>query len=241
MTLAEIINKRRTIRKFDTNHDFDHSAVTKSLELTMLAPNSSNLQTWEFYRIRDKNKIKELVPLCLNQNAARTASELVVFVSRKDLWKKRIQWHLDNIKYEQSQGSGDEKKHQKGIRYYSQSIPFLYKKGWANLYNIIRWSYLFYKHIRGKYLINWVTANDTRVVSHKSIGIAAGYFMLSMTDLGYDTCPMEGIDEIKIKKNLALPRTCEISMIIACGKGLPEGLYYERKRIPYDQVVFEIK
>jgi len=29
-------------------------------------------------------------------------------------------------------------------------------------------------------------------------------------------------------------------MIIACGKGLPEGIYYERKRLPYDEVVFEI-
>ena len=64
--------------------------------------------------------------------------------------------------------------------------------------------------------------------------------MLCMTDQCYDTCPMEGIDEIKIKKHLHLPASSEISMIIACGKGLPEGIYYERKRLPYDEVVFEI-
>jgi len=240
MTLAEIINKRRSIRKFDINHDFDHAVVTKSLELTLLSPNSSNLQTWEFYRIKDKNKIKSLVPLCLNQNAARTASELVVFVSRKDLWKKRADLHLNTILNEQAQGLGDEKKHQKGIRYYKKSIPFLYKAGWLHVFTVIRWAHLVYQHIRGKYLINWVTSSDTRVVSHKSIGIAAGYFMLCMTDQGYDTCPMEGIDEIKIKKLLHLPSSSEISMIIACGKGLPEGIYYERKRLPYDEVVFEI-
>lgn len=228
------------MRKFDATHDFNHSTVTKSLELAMLAANSSNLQTWEFYRIKDKDKIKRMVPLCLNQNAARTASELVLFVSRKDLWKKRAEWHLNNIKYEQSHGLGDEKKHQKGIRYYKKSIPYLYRQGWLNTFNMVRWFYLLYTHIRRKYFINWVTANDTRMVSHKSIGLAAGYFMLSMTDLGYDTCPMEGIDETKIKSHLHLPKSCEISMIIACGKGLPEGIYYDRKRLPYDEVVFDL-
>lgn len=241
MTLTEIIHSRRSMRKFDIHHMFDHSKVTKSLELTVLAANSSNLQTWEFYRIKNKEKIKSLVPLCLNQNAVRTASELVVFVSRKDLWQKRCKWHLNNIKEDMKQGLGDPEKQKKGIRYYKQSIPFLYKDDFLGLNNIKRWAYKQYMHIKGKYTINWVSQQDLRVVSHKTLGIAAAHFMLAMTDQGYDTCPMEGIDEKKIRNFLMLPTYSEISMIIACGKGTPEGIYYDRKRLEMNEVVFEIQ
>ena len=57
------------------------------LELTVLAPNSSNLQPWEFYWVRDKVKKEKLVNYCLGQPAASTAQELVVAVARPDYWK----------------------------------------------------------------------------------------------------------------------------------------------------------
>ena len=240
MTLTEIIHHRRSVRKFDTEFPFDHSAVTKALELAILAPNSSNLQTWEFYRLKDKNKIKQLLPLCLKQNAARSASELVLFVSRKDKWKSRCAWHLDNIHRDMKENRGDEIKHKKGIRYYGTSIPYLYKSDFFGVHTLIRKIILLFKHITNKPFLNWTTTSDTRVVAHKSLALAAAHFMLSMTEQGYDTCPMEGFDEYKVKRYLNLPDAAEIGMIVACGKGLPEGVYYDRRRIALDQLVFEL-
>ncbi len=240
MTLSEIIEKRRSIRKFDTNQTFDHHTVTKALELALLAPNSSNLQTWEFYRIRSKDKIAALVPFCLKQNAARSASELVLFVSRKDKWRERCAWHLKHIHLQIDSNLGDVKKHQKGLRYYGRSMPYFYRTDVFGIHTLIRTLNLWIHDLRNIPFLRWVSSRDTRVVSNKSIALAAENFMLSMTDQGYDTCPMEGFDGKKVKKLLGLPSVIDISMIVACGKGLPEGIYYDRQRLDYKEVVFEL-
>ena len=38
--------------------------------------------------------------------------------------------------------------------------------------------------------------------------------MISMAALGYDTCPMEGFDSVRLKSLLKLPKSAEISMVI---------------------------
>ena len=64
--------------------------------------------------------------------------------------------------------------------------------------------------------------------------------MLSIKAEGYDTCPMEGHDSVRLKKYLKLPKAAEISMVIGVGKGVPEGIYGERFRIPNEEVIFEV-
>ena len=78
--------------------------------------------------------------------------------------------------------------------------------------------------------------SDMRVVAHKSAGLAAQTFMLSMAAENYDTCPMEGSDTLRIKKILKLPSRSEINMVISCGIRKPEGVYGERFRIPFESI-----
>ena len=47
--------------------------------------------------------------------------------------------------------------------------------------------------------------------------------MISMAGFGYDTCPMEGFDSLKLKKLLKLNSKSEINMVIGCGIRLKEG------------------
>jgi nitroreductase len=75
-----------------------------------------------------------------------------------------------------------------------------------------------------------------RIVAHKSAGLAAQTFMLSMASEGYDTCPMEGIDTLRIKKLLKLPFSTEINMVISCGIRTSNGIYGNRFRIPFNEV-----
>jgi nitroreductase len=42
---------------------------------------------------------------------------------------------------------------------------------------------------------------------------------------GFDSCPMEGIDQKRVKKLLALPRDAQIPMVIGVGKRAPNGVY----------------
>ena len=75
-----------------------------------------------------------------------------------------------------------------------------------------------------------------RIVAHKSAGLAAQTFMLGMAAEGYDTCPMEGFDSLRVKKILNLPFGSEINMIISCGIRKPEGVYGDRYRVPFEEV-----
>jgi nitroreductase len=41
-----------------------------------------------------------------------------------------------------------------------------------------------------------------RIVAQKSAALAAQNFMISMAAVNYDTCPMEGFDSLRVKKNI---------------------------------------
>lgn len=51
MNLEEVLNFRRSVRRYDKNKPIDPEKVKHCLELATLAPNSSNMQLWEFYQI----------------------------------------------------------------------------------------------------------------------------------------------------------------------------------------------
>lgn len=59
-----------------------------------------------------------------------------------------------------------------------------------------------------------------RIIVQKSCALAAQTFMLSIAAEGYHTCPMEGFDEVRVRKALNLPRIAEINMVVAVGKVL---------------------
>ena len=82
--------------------------------------------------------------------------------------------------------------------------------------------------------------SDMRIIAHKSAGLAAQNFMVSMASLNYDTCPMEGFDSLWVKKILHLPSSSEINMLIGCGIREENGVYGERFRIPFEEVYFKL-
>ena len=49
--VSEAIEYRRSVRIFDYKKDIDSALVKKCFEQAILAPNSSNLQLWEFYHV----------------------------------------------------------------------------------------------------------------------------------------------------------------------------------------------
>jgi len=57
-----------------------------------------------------------------------------------------------------------------------------------------------------------------------------------MAAIGYDTCPMEGSDTLRVRHLLDLPRGSEINMIISCGLRDKKGIYGPRFRVPFETV-----
>jgi len=232
-TVSEALAHRRSVRVFDPEKPIETKKVKYCLEQASLAPNSSNLQLWEFYHITGL-EMKKLVAInCYDQPAAKTAQELVIPVVRLDLWQSRIKSNIEFIR-SNVKNTEDEKKIKGALTYYEKIIPQLYKGSWY-LLGLLHKIKVIFDGIR-KVTYREVTSADLRVVGHKSTALAAQTFMVSMAAHGYDTCPMEGFDSKRLKKLLNLPSGAQISMVIGCGIRKPEGLYGKRFRIPFNEV-----
>ncbi|MFT6698894.1 MAG: nitroreductase [Porticoccaceae bacterium] len=240
-TVSEAIHYRRSVRVYDAKKSIDKNIVKKCIEQAALAPNSSNMQLWEFYHITSKDIIDKIAPFCFNQNAARTAQQLVMFVSRKDLWKKRAKANLSFM--DATFGANNPKEAQSSREkvarnYYGKIIPFAYVD-FLGILGFLKYILILVIGIF-KPIYREVRKSDMRIVAHKTCGLAAENFMISMAAEGYDTCPMEGSDTWRVKKLLGLPFGSEINMIVSCGIRKPEGVYGERFRIPFSEVYKEV-
>jgi len=239
-TVSEAISYRRSVRIYDPEKPIDSAIVKKCIQQAALAPNSSNLQLWEFYHITSKETIQKMAPYCFNQNAARTAQQLVVFVTRKDLWRKRAKANLQMIdsifppKPKKEQSSREKVSR----NYYGKLIPFTYSD-FLGIFGLLKYLVIL---VTGLFrpIYREVRKSDMRVVVHKTCALAAENFMISMAAEGYDTCPMEGSDTWRVKRLLGLPLGAEINMIVSCGIRKPEGVYGERFRVPFEEVYKEI-
>jgi nitroreductase len=232
----KIIEFRRSNRSFDPAIPVPNEIIRLSLERAILSPNSSNMQLWEFYWISSQEALQEMIPLCLCQQAAKTAQQMVVFVTRKDKWRDRANWNLDRIR---ETIKGEPNRLQKGgLNYYGKIMPLLYRSDPFGFFSFIRRSISFFMGLRKPFFRTGGSANQ-RITVHKSCALAAQTFMLSIAAEGFHSCPMEGFDEKRVKRALKLPRGAEINMIISVGKGTEEGIWGERHRVPFEEVVFK--
>jgi nitroreductase len=227
----KIVEFRRSNRVFDANTEVPDEVIQRSLERAMLSPNSSNMQLWEFDWIKSEPVFKEMIPLCLNQQAAKTAKQMVVFITRADKWKERAQWNYKLIR-DSIQGEPN-KFQQNALNYYSKLMPLIYMQDPFGFMSFVRKSISFFMGLRKPFY----RTGSRRIVVHKSCALAAQTFMLSIAAEGYHSCPMEGFDAVRVKKLLKLPASAEINMVIAVGKGTEAGIWGPRFRVPYDEVV----
>ena len=237
-TVSEAINYRRSVRVFK-EESIDDGKVKNCIHLATLAATSSNMQLWEFYHVVSPDVLQKLTKASFNQNAAKTAQQMVVVVARKDLWKKRAQANIDFLKsqYGDKPASEYSKREKFALNYYQKIVPSIYFDFWGILGMIKFMAFQLIGIFRPIY--RQARQSDIRIVAHKSAGLAAQNFMISMAAINYDTCPMEGFDSLLVKKALDLPSSSEINMIIACGRRDDNGIYGERFRVPFEEVYFK--
>jgi nitroreductase len=240
MTFKEVVHYRRSIRHYK-QLPLDDLKVKQCLELAALSPNSSNMQLWEFYHITDPVILKKLGVACLGQSAATTAQQMVVFVTRQDLHRKRSKKILE-LETQNIIKNSPKERQQKRINdrklYYGKLMPFLYTR-FFGLLGLIR---IIMANIIGLFrtITYQVSESDERVVVHKTCALAAQTFMLAMANEQYDTCPMEGFDSRMVKRLLHLPYGAEINMVISCGIRDDRGVWGDRMRIPFEEVYRKI-
>lgn len=239
--LLDLLNHRRSVRFFDADKPLDSAVVRHCLEQAQLAPSSSNMQLYEFYHITGKATLAALATACLSQKAATTATQMVVFVCRQDLYRERaravMQLEAENLR-RNSPPEKVEKRLKASAGYYGKFLPFLYARCFG-LLGALR-KLLFGTVALFRPMFRDASEADMRVVVHKSCGLAAQTFMLAMSEAGYDTCPMEGLDSGRVKKILGLPRGAEINMVVACGiRKEGHGIWGDRHRLPFADIYRE--
>lgn len=240
MNLEETLNFRRAVRVFDKDKPIDPEKVKHCLELAALAPSSSNMQLWEFYHITQPEKMAGISEACLGQTATATAAEIVVFVTRQDLYRKRAKFVLDFERGNVRRNSPEERQ-AKRIKdrelYYGKLMPFLY----ARFFGILGLFRVLLANVIGLFrpIVREVSECDMRITVNKSCALAAQTFMIAMANEKYDTCPLEGFDSKRIKKLLKLPSGAGINMVIPCGiRNGEKGIWGERCRLPFDSIYY---
>ena len=239
-TVSEAIAYRRSCRVYK-EEPIDTNKVKQCIENAVLAPTSSNLQLWEFYHVTNKDVIKKLAVACFNQNAAKTAQQLVVVIARKDLWRQRCKANIDFLNKAFDKPDLEkrlQKRKKMALNYYQKLMPLTYFD-FLGIFGMLK--FLAFQVV-GLFrpIYRQARLSDMRIVAHKSAGLAAQNFMTSMAAIGYDTCPMEGSDTLRVKHILKIPKSAEINMIISCGIRDDKGIYGPRFRVPFETVYKEI-
>ncbi len=231
MNFFDALKARRSIRKF-TDQDVPREVMQKAFDAAILAPNSSNTQTWNFFWVKSDQSKKKLITACLSQSAARTAKELVVVTADPALWRRSQPYLVDYVKSVSAP--------KQVVMYYEKLIPISYRWGFLNMMAPMKWLVaravgLFRPMPRGPN-----TRRDLQEVAIKSAALSCENFVLAMSAQGFDTCMMEGFDECRVKKMLKLNSSERVVMVIAIGKAADNGTWGPQFRIPSNLVIKEI-
>jgi nitroreductase len=226
-----IVEGRRSVRKFTTDPVPD-DVLNDCIDLALLAPNSSNLQPWEFVIIKSPELREQMATVCMGQNAAKTAPILIVQIGRTATWNQNAhrimnEWHEEAIPKQVKSYYG------KFVQYHFATGPLnalgLGKRVIKTAIGMVRpMLHSHYNHA------------DIKLWAAKSCALACENFMLAARAHGYDTCPMEGFDETRLRQLVPMANDAFVVMVIAMGKRADNGVYYPRQRFDRKLMVREL-
>lgn len=227
----KVVHTRRSIRRY-TDEDIPEAVLEDCLDLAMLAPNSCNLQPWEFFVVRSPELRRKLAHACLDQNAATTAPVLIPVIARTDTWRESCDDALTEWP--------DEKLPRAVELFYKRIAKMQYYQGPLGSFGLLKkLAYgtlgLFRPVPRGPY-----SPAELQTWAVKSTALAAENLMLALRAHGYDSCPMEGMDEVRVKKLLGLPRGAIVVMVLAAGRRGDRAIYNSRYRFDRERYIHRL-
>lgn len=231
MDFFETVYRRRSTRQF-TGDPVDDSIIEKALSAAVWAPNSSNVQTWDFFWAQSGEIMAALIEACLSQAPARRAKHLIVVTANPKLWR-RSRSHLQQW-VEQENAPPPVR------TYYGKLIPMTYTWGFLNCIGWLKKIGFQTVGLFRPMMRRPCTRTELEEVAIKSAALAAENFVLAITAQGYDTCMMEGFDEVRVRRILQLSRSYRIVMVIAVGKAAEKATWGRPFRIPEEWVIHKL-
>lgn len=229
-SFRQVVISRRSVRKF-TNKAIPQAVLDDCLDMALLAPCSSGLQPWEFFVVRSAGKKAKLVKACMSQLAAKTAAELIVCVARTDrideFSRKMLrEWPMPDVP--------------KLVQRYYQLIPYNYAPGPLNSFALVKKAAFSLGGMvaavpRGPY-----TKSEVELWAAKSTALACENLVLAFRAHGFDTCMMEGFDEVRVRKLLNLGDASMPIMVVGAGERADDGVFWPQVRFERELFVHEV-
>ncbi len=229
-SFRQVIISRRSVRKF-TERAIPKAVLDDCLDLAMLAPCSSGLQPWEFYVVKSADKKAKLVKACLSQLAAKTAAELIVCVARTDrveaFSKKMLRdWPMPDVP--------------PMVKRYYQLIPYNYAPGPLNSFAYMKKAAFAVGGVLAAVPRGPFTGAEVKLWAAKSTALACENLVLALRAHGYDSCMMEGFDELRVSKLLKLPAAAFPIMVVGAGERAADGVFWPQVRFERELFVHEV-
>ena len=233
----EATRARRSVRKF-SEKQISEQDMNDVIDAGLVAPNSSNLQPWEFVWIRSPENKKRIIKACLNQSAARTAQEFVACIARWDRWDETRQEMADWLKTQPNIPKPVQ-------MYYNGLAKTLYSQGPADIAGRMRNITSTFAGLNRPVPRGPNGREDMRVWAVKSTALACENMMLAAKAKGFDSCPMEGNDPLVVGDICGLKRskwkkTWDVPMVISFGYSTDRGTWGAQWRRDRSKVVREI-
>ncbi len=207
--LSEVIRERRATPNFEPTPVPD-ADLKKILTAGQSAPSGYNLQPWRFIVVRDAEQRKRLRAAAMNQPKVEAAPVVIVACGDTQGWNSG---DLDEaLRLAAEHGYGGPKEHEAVRRNVSGFLG-----GTPGEAGGLR--------------------PDLGVWVNRQVMIAFTHIMLAAESLGYDTAPMEGFVEDKVKAALNIPALVRVVALLGIGRRAGDDKPYAG-RFPLARVFF---
>src|SRR5215467_2415462 len=187
--LSQAVRERRATMSFE-DLPIHEADLEKIIREGLEAPSGYNLQPWRFVVVRDREQRKKLRAAAFNQPKVEQASVVIVACGDPQGWREGDLDEMLRLGREHGFSSEQEQKTRASITGLLDSAPGL-AGGLAPTFDV------------------WANRHTM---------IALTTMMWTAETLGYDTAPMEGFEEDKVKSLLKIPQRVRVVALLAVGR-----------------------
>jgi nitroreductase len=205
----EAIRARRTARHY-SDRSLPVGLLRELLELANRAPSGFNLQPWHFVIVQDSSLKAQLRKVAMDQAQVVEAPATVVFVADSRVWPGDFQRMLElSVRV----GSMDDER----ADFLRRTVRLFYETGPFGLFGIAKRGGAALRRLFMPTPSVISSTRDATIYVRSQTMLAAATFMIAARSAGLDTSPMEGFDEVRLKKLLQIPPHMTVPVIVAVG------------------------
>lgn len=223
----EAIWNRSAVRAF-SSQEIPEALLVELLELANRAPSGFNLQPWHFILVRNEELRQLLKHVAMDQTQVAEAPSIIVFAADPNAWRTSFEKILQLGQSNQSISEARAKRYRRLVR-------FVFRSGPLGLFGLAKKIIIPIRRLFTPTPVIPTSFNEAAQYMRSQTMLSAATFMIAAKAAGLDTSPLEGFDEERLKKLLALPKSYTVPIIIAVGYAIDAENPAQTVRLPLEQ------